>query len=151
MKKQNKMKCKEVHKLIGPFLNGSMDVKKSGLFRSHLSECRSCEKLVGELSATLSILDEQKRILPDPFMHTRIWQEIENRQKTNVLFSIRRIVQPIMVAAILIIGIYIGIGLGNSYVSEAEEIASVDNRTLVDEFLFNEMDYETIEIFLIDK
>ncbi|MBU1013139.1 MAG: hypothetical protein KKG99_09030 [Bacteroidetes bacterium] len=151
MKKQNKMKCKKVHKLINPFLNGSMDVEKSGLFHSHLSECRSCEKLVREMSSTLSILDKQKRVIPDPFMHTRILQEIENRQSTNVLFNIRRILQPIMVAAILIIGIYIGIGLGNSYVSEGEEIASADNRTLVDEFLFNEMDYEPFEIFLIDK
>jgi len=151
MKKQNKMKCKEVHKLITPFLNGSMDVKKSELFHSHLTECSSCEKLVKELSATLSILDKQKRVLPDPFMHTRILQEIENRQNTSVLLSVMRILQPIMVAAILVIGIYLGIGLGNSYVSKGEEIASADNRTLVDEFLFNEMDYEPIEIFLIDK
>lgn len=151
MKKQNKMKCKEVHKLIAPFLNGSMDVKKSELFHSHLLECRSCDQLVRELSATLSILDEQKKLSPDPFIYTRILQEIENRQSTSVVFSIRRILQPIIVAAILIIGIYIGIGLGNSYVSEGKQIASADNRTLVDEFLFNEMDYEPIEIFLIDK
>lgn len=151
MKKQNKMKCKEVHKLIGPFLNGLLDEKKSKLFHSHLSECNSCEKLVNEMSATLLILDNQKRLLPDPFMHTRIMQEIENRKHTNVVFRLGRILQPIMVAAILIIGIYVGIGLGNSYTSESEEIASADSHSLVDEFLFNEMDYEPIEIFLIDK
>jgi len=151
MKKQNKMKCKEVHKLINPFLNGMMDVEKSELFYKHLSDCSSCEKLVSEMSATLSILDNKNRLVQDPFMHTRIMQEIENRQNATIFFSVRRILQPTMVAAILIIGIYLGIGLGNSYVSEREEIASADNRTLVDEFLFNEMDYEPIEIFLIDK
>ena len=145
------MKCKKIHTKIDPYLNGLLDEKELELFESHLKECVSCKQLVSEVFATLKSINHKNRLQPDPFLYTRLMQKIENRKENRLFAKIQRILQPITVAAIIIVGIYLGIGLGNSYMSEDEGMANIDNQTLIADFLFNDIEYESIEIFLLNE
>ncbi len=151
MRKQNKMKCKEIHKGINSYLEGKMDSKNQDLFNAHLEACSSCKKLVEEVSTTLSSFDQVNKLQPDPFMYTRLMQEIENRSKTGLWINFQRIIQPIAAAAVLIIGMFIGIGIGNNYSMDGEVLASAESQTLMDDYLFNDIEYEAVEIFLLNE
>ena len=151
MRKQNKMKCKEIHKEINSYLNGKLDSKNLDLFNLHMEACSSCKKLVEDVSTTLSSLDHVNQLQPDPFLHTRLMQEIENRSTSGLLVSFQRVIQPMIAATVLILGIYLGIGLGNNYSMEGEALASAESQTLMDDYLFNDIEYEAVEIFLLNE
>ncbi len=145
------MKCKEIHKQINPYLNGALDVVQSKSFESHLEECTSCRLLLANVTATMSSIENREILQPNPFLFTRISQEIENRANKSPVAGLQRILQPIAIVAILAVGIYMGIGLGNSYVYVEDEYASSEIESIVDGFLFDDMKYESIEIFLMNE
>lgn len=132
-------------------MNQNLEPKKLELFNSHLEECISCKNLVTEVSATLSSSDNSESLKADPFLYTRLMQEIENRSTAGLAIRFQRILQPIAAAAIIIIGIYVGIGLGNNYSLDREGFASIEDQTLIDDYLFNDIEYESAEIFLLNE
>ncbi len=151
MSKQNKMKCREIHQNISSYINGSLSGQEFENFESHLETCTSCAQLLANVTSTLSSIDVRAQLQPNPYLYTRLIQEIENRKQKGWIAGMQRILQPIAFVAILIIGVYLGIGLGNNYVVIDEEYASTEMQNFVDDYLFNDMDYEPIESFLLDK
>jgi predicted anti-sigma-YlaC factor YlaD len=145
------MKCKEIHQGINSYLDKKLEADSLDLFNSHLKACSSCKRLVDEVSATWSGIDQVEKLQSDPFLYTRIMQEVENRTLTGVSRAIQRILQPMVAAAILVIGIYIGVGLGNNYSMDSEVFASAESQTLMDDYLFNDIEYESVEIFLLNE
>ncbi len=145
------MKCKEIHHQINPYLSGLLDDKKRMLFESHLEECVLCKQLINEVNATIISADNEQRLQADPFLSTRLLQEIENRKENRLLAKVQRILQPIAFVALLFIGAYLGIGLGNSFVSESDGIMITESETLVADFLLNDIDYGSIELILLEE
>lgn len=146
------MNCKEVYIKIIQYLEGDMDEKTRILFMSHLRNCSLCEHLLNEVDATFNLYNNRDMLKTDPFMFTRITQEIENRRSSNSLSSkYFHILRPMVVAAVLIIGIYLGIGLGEQYVAEENNIAISDIQLMENEFLFNDFSFESIESFLLNE
>lgn len=145
------MKCKEIHNQISPYLGGLLDEKRLELFESHLDGCVLCKQLVNEVSATMISADDEQRLLPDPFLSTRLLQEIENRAENRLFTRIQRILQPVAIVTMLFIGAYLGIGLGNSFRSNQDELIKAESETLIADFLFNDIDYESIELFLLEE
>ena len=76
---------------------------------------------------------------------------IENRKENKLLTRFQRILQPIAIVALLFVGVFLGIGLGNNYVSVRENLMDIESETLVADFLFNDVDIESIELFLIEE
>lgn len=145
------MNCKEVHHKIIQYLDGDMDEETRILFMFHLRSCSSCERLLNEIDATYILYNKRDNLKADPFMFSQITQEIENRRSTNsISFNYLPILRPIAAAAVLVIGIYLGIGLGEQYVAEGNNIALTDIQLMEDEFLFNDISFESIESFLLN-
>ncbi len=145
------MKCKEIHNQINPYLSGLLDDKKRELFESHIEACVLCKQLINEVNATIISADDEQRLQPDPFLATRLLQDIENRKENRLFAKVQRILQPVALVALLFIGAYLGIGLGNSFVSESDGLTINESETLVADFLFNDIDYGSIELILLEE
>lgn len=111
------MKCKEIHKSLNSYLNKSLGQDAEHNFRLHLKECASCAQMVQEIKQTMSLLDKPKRLEVDPFMHTRIIAQLDSQNESK---SIRfaQIFQPIVLSAMIMVGVYLGIGLGSQFYAE---------------------------------
>lgn len=145
------MKCKEIHNQINPYLNGLLDEEKLRLFQAHLDECVLCKQLVIEVSATMISADGDEKLMADPFLSTRLIQIIENRKENKLWSGVQRILQPVAMVSLLLVGAYLGIGLGNNYVTGRDNLMNTESETLVADFLFNDIDFESIELFLLEE
>lgn len=67
------MKCEEAARLIGPYLDGELDLTASMGVEEHLAACPACrEKLEGLQTLTTLIQEEAPRFKASPFLATRI-------------------------------------------------------------------------------
>jgi predicted anti-sigma-YlaC factor YlaD len=110
------MNCKEIHKNLNAYLDDHLDTKSRGEFDLHMKECASCNQVVSEVKATLTLLGSSKELEPDPFMHTRIIAELE--RENEMPWSVQKILQPIMLSVLILTGVYLGVGLGNRFYNE---------------------------------
>ena len=111
------MKCSEIHKQLFPYLEGELSENEVGRIDNHLEECASCRSVYENTREAWNALREEK-IPHQPFFYTRLKQSMENRKNRSVpnLARVgRTILQPAMYFAILGLGIYIGVQLGQGF------------------------------------
>lgn len=111
------MQCNQLHKSLNSYLNKSLGQDATHDFSLHLKECASCAQMVQEIEQTMSLLDKPKRLEVDPFMHTRIIAQLDSQNESkSVRFA--QIFQPIVLGAMIMVGVYLGIGLGSQFYAE---------------------------------
>ena len=86
-------------------------------FNMHLDACDMCKKVVSEMELTMQILGRPVKLEADPFMHTRIMAELENESEA-AKWKFKQVLQPVLLGVIILIGVYLGIGLGNRFYDE---------------------------------
>ncbi|MBC35649.1 MAG: hypothetical protein CL663_06395 [Bacteroidetes bacterium] len=111
------MNCKEIHNKLNAYLESSLDDDQLRDFNMHLDACDTCKKVVSEMELTMQILDRPVKLEADPFMHTRIIAELENESET-VKWKFKQVLQPVLLGMIILVGVYLGIGLGNRFYDE---------------------------------
>ncbi|MCF8303491.1 MAG: zf-HC2 domain-containing protein [Bacteroidales bacterium] len=109
------MKCREVHNKIYFFIDNDLAEEEASHIREHIGQCDSCRHLYEEMMATVSVIEREKQVEINPFFYTRLQQHIQNNEPVYVRKpSLIRSLQWIP-AALVIIGLVIGIILGNAY------------------------------------
>ena len=107
------MDCKTVHQNLINYQENNLPsgIKKD--FEAHVTGCESCKRLVSGFQSVEALIEEAKKVEPDPFMATRIVQFIENelasRQKKR-LYMLR----PALVTLTTLCAIAVGIAIGKS-------------------------------------
>lgn len=145
------MKCKTIHKKLIFFLEGSLSGEEAEQVGCHLSTCSDCFSFAEELKSTLGIIDKEKSAETNPFFYTRLKARMENKEaEPNVKRSpvLQRILQPVALSALLILGIYSGIKIG-----QAPGVNDSGNSLSEQEIIpfLNEMEDEPIEVFLMEN
>lgn len=144
------MDCKQINKKLIFYIEKSLSDFEMQEIKSHIKKCDSCKQLSAILESSLNVIDEEKKVTTNPFLHTRVMQQIENRkEKTSFAhqFSIKRVLQPAFYSIILIVGIGFGVTLGNLATSQSSNtLANSD----FEEIYFNDFDQEPIEAFLLN-
>lgn len=146
----NTMKCKTVQRKMISYSELEFKDKEQEAFFEHISSCQSCNHLYEELQLTYQLI-EKKEVLPEnPFLLTRIMQKIEERnsEKEAVIPVYQRILQPVLLSLLLLVGIFGGIQMGNSYEMVETESLSETQST---EYFFNDMQQEKMEIYLLNE
>ena len=143
------MDCKQINDKLIFYVEKSLNDDEIAMVKSHIDSCDSCKQISKTLEASLKIIEDEKNIKTNPFLHTRVMQEIENRKQSNygVSFSLRKSIQPVLYSAALIIGISFGIGLGNLTTNNNNTLANNSQ----DEIFFNDFNQEPIESFLLNE
>jgi hypothetical protein len=96
-----------------------------------------------ELEATYALLGKEERLESNPFLFTRIEQQIENRESSGSQSSFYRVLQPIFMSVLLLVAVWGGIKIGNSYTLEAQMSDT--------EYFMSDMEHESFEIALLNE
>ncbi len=145
-------KCKQVHKKLLFYAEGDLPRHEEQALKQHLETCKTCRQLAHHIQETLNALPRQP-VETNPFLLTRIMQQLEDRKQKQAMHTVnalhrRRILQPVIILLILIIGAWIGIMLGGNMQSQ-QQLTSVDD--IKQEIYFDDLQYETIENFLLSE
>lgn len=143
------MKCKNLHKKLIFFLEGDLSPAKMNEVQNHLVGCSSCASFAKELKLTLGIIEIEKNPEINPYFYTRLKAKLENRAESPVLgrLILAKVLQPAIFSILLIIGIYLGIKIGQPASSKQYSITLMQNQEIP---YLNEMAAETIESSLME-
>ncbi len=146
------MNCKEVNSNLIFYIEDELQPDKKTEIKEHLQSCQDCNKLFLDIKETFTIIEKEKKIKPNPFLFTRIQQQISNleEQKSSSVLqpNFIKILQPVTLSLLLLSGIVFGIFLGSSFQKQEQ------NQTIVhqtDEFYLNDFQLEKIETFLLTE
>lgn len=145
------MNCKQINNKLIFYIEKSLSSEDMQQVNYHLNRCDSCKNISVLLSSSLNIINKEKRVEVNPFMHTRVLQALENRKnQTGLAFNamFKRVLQPMLYSAILVVGIGFGISMGNMATkSPYNTYANAD----MDELFLNDFNEEPIEFFLLNE
>lgn len=109
------MKCDQINNHFIEYMEQSIPVDLQEQIASHLQECHACRILYENVKATYFIYD--KSVVPEvnPFFCTVLEQKLESRYSSNakVVIKLAWKLHPVAATILVIIGICMGILLGN--------------------------------------
>jgi predicted anti-sigma-YlaC factor YlaD len=109
------MTCHFIHEHLFSFQENRLSEEKKVLFTNHLNQCDACQQLVNEFNTFIEIIEHQKAVQPKSFHKTRALQYISSGMEKTSGFSnpwYRRILQPALMAVLLMISVSTGLGIG---------------------------------------
>jgi hypothetical protein len=141
------MNCKNCRTDLIGFIQGTLTEGMEVRIREHLNGCPECRSFADYLRDTLSVIQIEKQIAPDPFLATRIEGLLSGSLKPSPRFSFLPKLVPALIFSIFIMaGIAGGIGLGNVLTPKP------DNQLIAAQgmsFLVDDLQQEPIESFLM--
>lgn len=146
------MKCKEVNKKLVSYINNELSNTENENVKSHLESCAICNEIVVELQNTMNLFDDRITLQPNPFLYTRILQELNilhTVQDNNGFLPVfKRVLLPVIFSLLLIFSVFLGITLGNIYETNQQE---KETSLLTIEYFFNDLEQETVEVSLLKE
>ncbi len=146
------MKCNIVRKKLIYHLNDGLNSTENEEITTHLANCKNCYHLYTELEATINLTGKQKTLEPNPFLYTKIKQKLDNieigKNQTVHTPVYKKVLQPVFLSFLLVLGLYSGIKIGNSFEIKQQESVAVSQST---EFYFDDLQHEKIEILLLNE
>ncbi len=109
------MNCNQINKNIIGYAEQSIPIYLQEQMTSHLQECQKCRILFEEVKATYSVYD--KTIVPEinPFFYTKLQQKLQSGYQTETkMIKLAWKLHPMAASVLIVIGIGMGIMLGNS-------------------------------------
>lgn len=144
------MDCKQIEKNILFYIDKELSITNNIAFNAHLNNCEHCKLLVENVSTTYQSYDIITENLENPYFYTRLKQKLENKN-TRTPYFVKRILQPVSLASLLLLGIFTGIFIGSQYKSinsTSEEIRSSQIKTYAEENYLTELDNDNYEYLL---
>ncbi len=137
------MICKDVHKKYDLFQNDQLSKHEMESMEQHISACADCKWLIDEVNKTMDIANNKELLSVDPFMFTRVQQQIIN-ESTKTVRLWGKFLQPIAASVVIIIGLTIGIGLGSKFYNDSLKSSS-ESREEINTFSSEEVYFEAID------
>lgn len=102
-----------MHILLLDYLDDNLaaDLQKDVL--SHLESCAECSAYFSRFKNLPDVLAVEKQFKSDPFMYTRVASKLNNKIRPGI--RLKPVFQTMIIAIIMLFGIYSGIWLGKSY------------------------------------
>ncbi len=149
------MNCKEIQNKLLFYIENETNTTENEQIGSHLKHCTHCQRLHLNITNELKTLALTTEIKAKPFMFTRIEAKLENRiHQPSTSLSTKWVLQPLLVAAGLVVGIYIGMMVALTLIPQQSKTA--DNKQdeiemYASEIYVNELEHETIENYLLTE
>ena len=110
------MECKNFQKHLIFYLEETIAPEKKSLFDEHVKNCSHCSLLLSEFSGIWDRMSEPGQEELSPYFSTKLMNRITEYEKTSV-FSFttlgNKILKPVFIGAVCILGIFLGYNLGS--------------------------------------
>ena len=154
------MNCNEVHKQILFFAEATAHENQMQEIQKHLTACNECNSLYINILTNLKNIETEKTSQSDELFFEQLQAKLNQKQKTNAnlhLHSFRQVLEPLKIAAVIALGIFLGVLIGNSFEQTVQtEQAQTETYCLEDEFTKeiyfagNDLAYESVEEYLTE-
>jgi len=135
------MKHKEIHKKLLQYIHAELPYEENIKVKRHLQQCNQCRKDVQLLYSIWNSPQSINRVQPSPFLWNKISAQLVNKNQREPLIYKSKIFvlqtsRPALVAAIVIMGLFIGIKLGNHIVisKSSSKLPEITSTQLQNEF-----------------
>ena len=116
------MKCKQCHKELITWLEGSASQEKREAVEAHLAVCAGCREFAVYLRETLALAAAEVKVEEDPWFYTRVKARLTWKTQTTAPpargkssgHALAGLLQPAFFTLLLLLGIYGGIRLGGA-------------------------------------
>ncbi len=140
------MTCKETENKLFLYLSDKLPADEKIAVENHLKTCSSCRSKLRLLQEVDSLAEKEASEEPDPFIYNRIKAaigDIKPQKTTTVRLSSW---QTVAVAALVILGLFLGNWLGKTYVNTVSEenMAYVEDQ---DQYLF--VSYDQMDSYFL--
>jgi predicted anti-sigma-YlaC factor YlaD len=143
------MTCKEVKKNLIFYHYGEIDKQKAKEIKEHLQNCKSCAAEYQKLQLALNYMDAEAKTQANPFIWTRIKARLEQAEQYQPLPKWVRVLQPVLLVILVVVGLFLGIQLGKLYtIPESKYVAIAE---LEEQGLFVSIDQIDSPIILINN
>jgi len=115
------MKHKEIRKKLLRYVDAELPQEERAEIQLHLQRCEQCRNDVELLSGAWNLSQSTRRMQPSPFLWNKIAARLEGKaQKGRLVHKVelfvRQTARPALTAAVVVLGLFIGIKLGNRLV-----------------------------------
>jgi predicted anti-sigma-YlaC factor YlaD len=109
------MCCKTIRKQLIEFTAGDPGQEVKQAIEEHLRGCSDCRHYANLLNGVFASIENEKEVVFDPFMLTRVMHAVESKKQSRFMISVQRRLQPVLIILILAFLILAGINLGKRY------------------------------------
>lgn len=131
-------------------MNGELSRPEALQVEEHLQSCESCYGLFSDLQQTFGLVEKRKDAVPNPFLYTRIMQQLEDADASRSREGhslAKRVLQPVLVAAMLFVAVFSGVQLGNAYERRPGRKVVVEKTTA---YYLNDLQQEQLEMSILN-
>ena len=154
------MNCHKIQKILPDYIESDLKSKSAEEVFLHLGNCATCNKMHSQLLITIQQLKPKSEIAEQPFYYTRLKQRMENNRVKRSLPSLnpnlKKVLQPLVYAATIIIVVYVGVLIGSSSSGISQYSGfELKDKEYIEDFAdynyINDLEIEPIEtLFLTD-
>lgn len=147
------MRCGKVTRRLLAFLDGEIGEKEKERIANHLKTCRSCGEEAKALSSLWRLLDEGKEnIKPFPYFWNKLERRITEVKENQDIFGklwewLNKAFVPATATAVLVIGLFIGIQLGEAVYSSIARKLNPESISLAQREVDESLQLNTLDDF----
>ena len=137
------MNCQLCQKESDAYRDGNLSADMRAQVEAHLGECEKCAESYKLLTLAYRVIKEERELLSNPFLSTRIMTRIENIETSGykTVSTYNRILRPVIIATSLAAAIFFGVIMGNIY-----KPSSNDEAIPVELALINDATIESVDV-----
>jgi len=138
------MKCEDININMFDLLEGKLDSDAGKEFSEHIALCEECKAQYSFVEKAIGSIAEEKKVKVSAGFADRVLLEAEKKKRS--ILSVRRLMVPLVAAAVIVFGIITGVFI-SEFLGRSEADVYAD---LPDEYYYtNEIHLETIETFFL--
>ena len=136
------MNCQLCQKELDAYREGSHSDEKRTQVETHLKQCPECAESYRIESLAVSIINQEKLIIPDNYLSAKIMERIGNAEETRfrTISPLIRILRPVLITTSLAAAIFAGVLIGNIYKPSVKELSRPLEFALIDDVAIESVD-----------
>lgn len=140
------MNCSVCEKKLNDYLEVKLPAELAKEVNDHLKFCESCQDLYKVIRMLDQLILEEKEINPSPYLTNHVMNSIRpQNDRVKGESRIQRVIQPLLVAASIMLAILGGMKAGNIYSSAIDNIQVPIELALMDDLSLESVDLITQE------
>lgn len=140
------MNCQLCQKELDAYREGTLPEGIRIQVENHLGDCKECAESFRLLSLSDKVMNEEKRLLSNPFLVTRIMAGIEGleqiHERDHRIPAYQKVFKPVLISVSIAAAIFIGVLAGSAYLPEQSS-----DRIPVEMTYMNDAALESVELF----
>lgn len=97
------MNCKQIEKLLSPYLENDLSQEKKTLVENHIKKCPQCSELLSYMKEAKNSLAEMPEIDISPSLRKKLYKIPKKKFKLSFDFLLKPALQPVLAASMVLI------------------------------------------------